>query len=437
MPRVSLKSTSAKGRGVGRRSLLLGAAALSGVTALVRPRDRSAPRDDYFLDIQRALRRAQIAWPVLIIDRTRLTANVKTLVSQLPSGMAYRVVVKSLPSLPLLARVREVASTDRLMTFNQAMLTAVSQAMPDASQLLGKPLPVAAAHAYFRTLEAGRLEAADRVQWLIDTPERLTQYAALADAVGRVLSLSIELDVGLHRGGFVPGEQLRAALRTVQNHPRLCLAGFMGYEPHVAAAPAALGLRDRALAQAWRTYGDALEQTRALIGTEACRKLTRNAAGSPTYRLYRDTGIASEVSAGSCLVKPTDFDTDLLAAHQPAAFIATPVIKALDQTRLPLVGPAPAVASLWDPNLRKTVFIHGGHWLASPVDPPGLAYNSLFGRSSNQEMLNGGPALSVQPDDTVFLRPHQSEALFMQFGDIAVYEDGAIVDHWEVLPASA
>jgi D-serine deaminase-like pyridoxal phosphate-dependent protein len=71
------------------------------------------------------------------------------------------------------------------------------------------------------------------------------------------------------------------------------------------------------------------------------------------------------------------------------------------------------------------------------VDPPGLQYNAIFGRSSNQEMLNGGAQLKIAPDDFVFLRPHQSEALFMQFGDIAVYEDGAIIDRWPVFPASA
>ena len=91
----------------------------------------------------------------------------------------------------------------------------------------------------------------------------------------------------------------------------------------------------------------------------------------------------------------------------------------------------------WDPNYNKTVFIYGGHWLADPVDPPGLSYNSTFGRSSNQEMLNGGPDLEIAADEFVFFRPHQSEAVFLQFGDIAVYEDGEIVDTWPVFEASA
>ena len=36
--------------------------------------------------------------------------------------------------------------------------------------------------------------------------------------------------------------------------------------------------------------------------------------------------------------------------------------------------------------------------------------------------------------DHVFLRPQQSEFVFLQFGDIAVYEQGRIVDTWPVFP---
>ncbi|MCA8902205.1 MAG: alanine racemase, partial [Hyphomonas sp.] len=323
------------------------------------------------------------------------------------------------------------------MTFNQPMLSQLSVDMPDASQLLGKPLPVRAAQTYFETLPASHSEAADKVLWLIDTPERLAQYSALAGKVGRTLRLVLELDVGLHRGGFVPGPALGAAIEAIAADPNLKFAGFMGYEPHIPSLPTALGWRDRALKGAWDLYTSALDQAGSLVGAEAMTGLTRNAAGSPTYRYYEDLHIANEVSAGSCLVKPTHFDTELLTPHQPASFIATPVIKFFETTHMPGLEFADGATAAWNPNAKKTVFIHGGHWLADPVDPPGLEYNKTFGRSSNQEMLNGGPELALQPDEFVFLRPHQSEAVFLQFGDIAVYENGAITERWPVFPASA
>lgn len=420
-----------------RNTLIAGAATAGMLTVLSKPSDVSGARDPYFVNLQAALREARIATPTLVIDKSRLDQNIEVLKNDLPPGMAYRVVTKSLPSTNLISRVREKAGTDRLMTFNLPMLLELARTFPGDDQLLGKPLPVEAARQFFEAADVDTQQASAKIQWLIDTPLRFDQYAALADALDTTLRLNIELDVGLHRGGFEPGEALGNTLSGIRDHPRLIFSGFMGYEPHIPGLPTAFGLRDRALKKAWRLYSQSIELATSIYGVDLIRTITRNAAGSPTYRLYEDTTIANEVAAGSVLVKPQHFDTDLLRAHQSASFIATPVLKAFDETRTPAVEAIDGVRRFWDPNLDKTIFIHGGHWLAEPVDPPGLALNPIFGRSSNQEQLNGGRLLDVQPDDFVFLRPTQSEAVFMQFGDIAVYDEGAITEYWPVFAASA
>ena len=53
--------------------------------------------------------------------------------------------------------------------------------------------------------------------------------------------------------------------------------------------------------------------------------------------------------------------------------------------------------------------------------------------------LGVAPAASVdlQVDDWIFLRPTQSEFVFLQFGDIAVYDRGRIVDNWPVFTMQA
>lgn len=421
-----------------RRNLMIGGAGLLGAGLLMsKPGDESGPRDDYFIGLQAALTEAGIASPTLVIDQARLDANIDTLIGHLPPGMAYRIVAKSLPSLDLIAHIRQRSGSSRVMTFNQPMLSALSKAMPDADQLLGKPLPVAAAKNYFKSLDSTQSPAAMNIQWLIDTPERLRQYRDLAAATGQTLRVNFELDVGLHRGGLEAGDTLKAMLEAVRDAAEFSFAGFMGYEPHLAALPETLGWRERAKSGAWRRYSEALAQATDVLGADAVAKLVRNAAGSPTYRYYQGTDVANEISAGSCLVKPTHFDTPLLEPHLPASFIATPVIKSLAQTRLPGLEFAADGQRAWDPNTSRTVFIYGGNWLADPVDPPGLSYNKTFGRSSNQEMLTGGHNLVIAPDEFVFLRPHQSEALFLQFGDIAVYGDGRITQRWPVFPASA
>ena len=396
--------------GMNRRTALIGGTIIAGgAIASSRSSDKSQARDPYYVKVQQALKTAKIAQPTLVVDRGRLNANVDRLMGDLPAGMGYRIVAKSLPSTGLIDHVRARSKSDRLMTFNLPMLIELSQTMPDASQLIGKPLPAQAVQNYFTALTTDHAAAAANVQWLVDTPERLDQYAALADANGADMAINIELDVGLHRGGAVPGDVLNNMLEQLRQSNRLKFAGFMGYEPHLAKLPTTLGWRDRAKNGAWDVYRDALQAAEAIFDPSVVQCATRNAAGSPTYRLYEDTKIANEISVGSALVKPTDFDTDLLSAFEPAAFIATPVIKALDETRIPGLEFADPARRVMDANLEKTIFIYGGHWLAHPVDPPGLSYNPTFGRSSNQEMLYGGSQINLVPDDFVFLRPTQRD----------------------------
>ena len=143
------------------------------------------------------------------------------------------------------------------------------------------------------------------------------------------------------------------------------------------------------------------------------------------------------MSIGSAFVKPADFDLRTLTRHQPAAYIATPVIKALDHMAIPSLEGLSGVTRFFDPNTEQAFFVYGGHWNARPVSPRGLQYNDLFGRSSNQELLTGSRRVKLAVDDLVFLRPNQSEALFFQFGDLAVYDAGRIVAHWPTFPVSA
>jgi D-serine deaminase-like pyridoxal phosphate-dependent protein len=45
--------------------------------------------------------------------------------------------------------------------------------------------------------------------------------------------------------------------------------------------------------------------------------------------------------------------------------------------------------------------------------------------------------VDLQPDDYVFLRPTQSEAVLLQFGDLLVYDSNDIVERWPTFSVSA
>jgi D-serine deaminase-like pyridoxal phosphate-dependent protein len=81
--------------------------------------------------------------------------------------------------------------------------------------------------------------------------------------------------------------------------------------------------------------------------------------------------------------------------------------------------------------------VYGGYWKAEPVSPPGLTTHPIYGRSTNQEMLNGSREVELAVDDLVFFRPTQSEFVMLQFGPIAAVRAGRIVDYWEPLPQGA
>lgn len=418
-----------------RRTVLLGGVAGAlGAAALLRPADAGKNHTPYFSALSESLHAAQAARPTLVVDKALVEQNLATLGSHLQGRFNYRIVAKSLPSIELLKHVMSVSGSHRLMLFHQPFVNQVATSLPHADVLLGKPMPVAAARQFYRAFPGGVFDPQRQLNWLIDTPGRLEQYESLAQDIGQTLRVCIELDVGLHRGGVSSDEQLVAMLSRLQSSAHVQFSGFMGYEPHIVKIPAGdpIAYRDDAVA----VYQHYLQLAQQQLGSAWPQDAILNIGGSPTYQLYDQGEFPfTELAAGSCLVKPTDFDLPSLADHVPASYIATPVLKSEPATQIPGIDLG-GVQALWNPNRAHAFFTYGGYWKARPESPQGLSYNPLYGRSTNQEMLNGSSSIHLQPDDWVFLRPTQSEFVFLQFGDIAVYKNGAITERWPVFSES-
>ena len=403
-----------------RRQFLVGAAAVGLAAWWLKPGDRGAPHDDYFAALQQRLQQLGAGRPLLVIDRERLARNCQRLVDGLPAGKAFRIVAKSLPSMALIREIMQLTGSQRLMTFHQPFMNALAVAEPDCDLLLGKPMPVAAAAQFYAELPAeSTFDPSRQVQWLIDTLPRLEQYLALAQQLDTRLRISVEIDVGLHRGGLQQAADIDALADLIRRHPQhLELAGLMGYDAHVGKMPGFIESTETSLRKSNGIYQSFIDRLRHEHGDLWRDDLVLNGAGSPTFRLHDEQSPLNEVSAGSCLVKPTDFDLGLLADFEPAAFIATPVLKKLDGLTLPGPLPIGALWQAWDPNRSTTLFIYGGKWMAKPESPAGLSENTVYGTSSNQMMLNGSPSQQLNVDDWIFLRPTQSEAVLLQFGDL-------------------
>ena len=391
----------------------------------------------YFHQLNRTLKNYHRAIPSLIIDLDRLDQNLDTLLQSLRPGLDFRIVVKSLPSSDLIRYLMDKSGSQKLMVFHQPFLSDLSRWLDgQADVLLGKPMPVKTAAYFYETVRPEKgFDPFRQIQWLVDTGPRARQYLNLAQNLGHPLRLNLEIDVGLHRGGFGDLESLGQVLQLISDHPEeLKLSGLMGYEPHVVKLPRLLRSSQRAFRMADDFYTRCIALIREQFPALWHGSLTFNGGGSPTLALHGDRPSAlNEVSAGSCLVKPTTFDIPTLDQYQAAGFIATPILKKLKHTTLPGLEKVANWISHWKPTYRYAYFIYGGYWMADYVFPEGTKENPLFGPSTNQSMINMPKGQELAVDDFVFLRPRQSESVFLQFGDLLAYRKGEILHEWASL----
>ncbi len=413
-----------------RRSLLFGGAGVAAsaavATFLWRPEDRGRPHDLYFSQLNELLKRDGPGHPVLVIDLERLEHNVDLLTRSVGADKTYRVVVKSLPSVPMLKHVMTRANTKALMVFHQPFLSAIAAAFPDTDVLMGKPMPINAAARFYRTQTNTSFQPERQLQWLIDSHERLQQYQTLARQLGVHMRINLEIDIGLHRGGLPEPAALDPVFRTILADPEhLQFSGFMGYEPHLTGLGA--GLEHPAVQNVLSLYGGFLDRLPSQFESE---RLTLNGAGSHTLRIYERDHTMNDLAAGSGVVKPTDFDTHHLAENLPAVFIATPILKRYDELRAPGDPWLARAMQSWDPNRKRLYYIYGGFWKARYVSPAGIA--EPFYHSTNQEPVSTSTSVDLAVDDYVFLRPTQSEHVMLQFGDLLVVKNGEFIDRWPV-----
>ena len=371
--------------------------------------------EKYFQTLQHDLKRCGQGMPQLILDQAAFLHNLQIIKSLLKDQIHPRLVVKSLANLSLLKIVSTTLKTKRFMVFHFPQLHSVLEEFPEANILLGKPMPIAAVKQFYE--QYPQFKAAN-IQWLIDTPQRLQQYYDLARQQQIKLKLSIEIDVGLHRGGINTQEDFLLVLKMLVQHPEcLRFSGLMGYDAHVAKVPKIIKKQKEAFAESQDIYKFYQELILKHYPELWHEHLCFNGGGSPTLPLHAHKSVCNDVAFGSVLLKPSDFDLEHLGDFKPALWLATPVLKMLNQLQIPALE---LLSQL--PIKQQAIFIYGGYWLADYVYPIGLKPHPLYGRSSNQEMLTVPNQTKINVDDYVIARPQQSEVVLTQFAELYFYE---------------
>jgi len=419
-----------------KRRLFLGSTIALAIAAMItKPTRKGGPHNSYFKTLNDQLKRTSSYKPSLLIDLNRVDENISATMALLNPNTAYRIPVKSLPSVDFVRYVMQRMNTNKLMVFHIPFLHIVAKDLADADVLFGKPMPVAATRSFYQNQRSSSsFQPSKQVQWLIDSKYRLEQYLELAQERNQILRINIEIDVGLHRGGLSDVSALQALLDIIADHPEhLEFSGFMGYDPHVVKLPSIIKPQAQAYAESqaiYKSFVDTVLQHRLAPTRES---LCLNGAGSPTLALHKEKTQCNDLTAGSCIVKPTDFDIDTLSPMKPACFIASPVLKQGQGVNVPGLGDMTRFVKAWNPNREQSFYIYGGRWLADYVSPPGLIENPTLINSTNQQLLNGSKEIDLNIDDFVFLRPRQSEFVFLQLGDLHLIRNGQLLDQtWPV-----
>lgn len=381
--------------------------------------------DHYFKQLNLDLKKQGIATPQLIVDEAALKQNIQHVQIRLAHAqhLKARLVVKSLASLDLLKLLSEQIDTQRFMVFHQPHIISILENFADADILLGKPMPAQVVHQFFEQYIEW---STAKIQWLIDTKVRLQQYLEIAKKYSICLDINIEIDVGLHRGGVQSTQQFTEILALIQQYPQyLKLSGLMGYDAHVTKVPAIIKKPELAYQSSQQTYANYQQLIQKQFPTLWHDELCFNGGGSPTFSFHTTESVCNDLSFGSMLLKPSDFDHDFLQALQPAVWIAAPVLKVLPFTQLPSMAVLDKL-----PHKCKALFIYGGYWMANYVYPDQAHTHVLYGRSSNQELINVPKNCDTQVDDFVFLRPTQSEAIIPQFTNLMLYKQNRF-ESWQ------
>ncbi|CAM1352440.1 alanine racemase [Tenacibaculum crassostreae] len=385
----------------------------------------------YFTNLNKELKNYQRAIPFLLVDLDILDQNIAVLKNSIHPKSNLRIVVKSLPSFELLQYIMQKTSSTKLMVFHQPFLSDLASKLNnEVDILLGKPMPVKTAEYFYNNLplQHNGFNPFTQIQWLVDTEKRIEEYISLAKKLNKKLRLNVEIDVGLHRGGFTSIESLKKGFTLIdKNKDFVEFYGFMGYDPHIVKLPRILRSQKKSLQLANEFYSECKRLVKKEFPELWNENLTFNGAGSPTLHLHKNNSPTNDIAAGSCLVKPTTFDIPSLQEYQPASFIASPVLKTFINTTIP------GLELLKRFFTKDSAFIYGGFWKADYHYPKGIKQNNLFGASTNQTMINIPKNSSLSVDDFVFLRPHQSEFVFLQFGEILPVRKGRIQKSWSLL----
>jgi len=346
--------------------------------------------------------------PALLVDLSAMERNIERLFASVRgSGVAVRPHLKTVKS-PLLAQ-RLLAAGARgvcvaKLSEAELMLAAGIEDVLITTELAGEVklqrlVALLARHRQLKLVVDGARAA--------DALER-----ALAAADQRALVL-IDLDVGQHRCGVLPGEPALELARHVAQLPHLRIVGVQGYEGHLQQLPDP-GARARECARALQLLTDTARALRAAgHGIEIV-----TTGGTGTAELCARHPGVTEIQPGSFVFLDTSYRAIVGARYECALSVLATVISR------PRAGEAVVDAGL------KSLSTDSG--FAAPKDLPGVSYRPA---GDEHGILSWDPASAhtLEVGDRVELLPSHIDTT-INLHDVYYARRGDVIEAiWPVL----
>jgi D-serine deaminase-like pyridoxal phosphate-dependent protein len=369
--------------------------------------------------------------PVVLIDLDRLDANVDEIAASI-APLRYRIVEKSLPSIDLLRHVSLRSGSESFLVLHLPFLPALLSAFPLADVVVGKTHLTRAIAQFFASLDpSAHADAASRVVFLSDSAAGVGELRALATALGLTLRVAVDIDVGLRRSGVPSPDHLPPVLDALSADGSIELAGFLGYDGHVAHVPTGAAGIDAAFTDAMAAYQTFVDVLADYPTLAANPNLIFQSGGSTTYPLYATSETpVNDVAAGGGALRPGDYPDHVISALVPAIFVASSVLARYETPLLPFFDEAASARILGG---RKGVTLHGGGWPSRWSHPPDVRQAALVSDPTgislvpNQGLCTAPADTPLRVGDWVFQHPRQSDVLF-QFETIHLVRGGRLLE---------
>ena len=350
----------------------------------------------------------QLDSPALVIYPQRVKENIHTLISMIDDVTRLRPHVKTHKAKEAVRLCMEAGILKfKCATIAEAEMLGLCEA-PDVLLAYQPSIPK-----LDRLLHLIKQYPKTKFSCLIDNPESATIISGKAVEINIVVSVYLDLNVGMNRTGIKPGRQAVELYITCNELKGIRLEGLHAYDGHIHESD--LARRSRQCEEAYQQ----VDNMKSILVEAGHQVPIIIAGGSPTFPIHAKRKEA-ECSPGTFIYWDKGY-LDLFPDQHflPAALVITRVIAMPGETTLCLDLGHKSIAA--ENDLQHRVFF---------LNAPELVF---MAQSEEHLVVDAGIGHKWKIGDVLFGLPVHICPTCALYDSAAIVEDGSIAGSWEII----